>query len=212
MVAECWEKWGAGMRVIDVLASLLGLIVLSPVLAAVAIAVKLSSPGPVLYRAKRVGRYGKIFTMYKFRTMWVGADAGARITAGDEDERITPVGRKLRALKLDELPQLLNVLAGQMALVGPRPEDPSFLPYYSTEEWAVLSVRPGLTGPVQLNYRELADLHWRAGEDPTKVYLEHVLHQRLAQDLEYVRTRTMAGDLRLIGQTLAMLVGRRRDG
>lgn len=196
------------MRVIDVLASLFGLIILSPVLAAVAVAVKLSSPGPVLYRAKRVGRYGKLFTMYKFRTMRVGADAGARITAGDEDARITPVGRKLRATKLDELPQLLNVLAGQMALVGPRPEDPSFLPHYSTEEWAVLSVRPGLTGPVQLHYRALADSHWQPGEDPTRAYLQHVLHQRLAQDLQYARTRTMAGDLRLIGQTLAMLFGK----
>jgi len=198
------------MRVIDVLASLFGLIVLSPVLAAVAVAVKLSSPGPVLYRAKRVGRYGKLFTMYKFRTMRTGADAGARITAGDEDERITPVGRKLRATKLDELPQLLNVLTGQMALVGPRPEDPSFLPYYSTEEWAVLSVRPGLTGPVQLDYHELADPHWQPGEDPTRAYLQHVLHQRLAQDLQYARTRTMAGDLRLIGQTVGMLLSGRQ--
>lgn len=194
------------MRVIDVLASLFGLVLLSPVLAVVAVAVKLSSPGPVLYRAQRVGRFGKLFTMYKFRTMRVGADAGARITAGEVDDRITPVGHKLRASKLDELPQLLNVLAGQMALVGPRPEDPSFLPYYSTDEWAVLSVRPGLTGPVQLHYRELADAHWQQGEDPTQAYLRHVLHQRLAQDLQYARTRTTAGDLRLIGQTLRMLV------
>jgi len=193
------------MRAIDMLAGLFGLILLSPVLLVVAVAVKLSSPGPVFYRARRVGRNGKLFTMYKFRTMRVGADAASRITAGDQDDRITPVGRRLRAGKLDELPQLLNVLAGQMALVGPRPEDPGFLPYYSTDEWEVLSVRPGLTGPVQLNYRELADVHWQPGEDPTKVYLAHVLHQRLAQDLRYVRTRSTGGDLRLIGQTIRMI-------
>ncbi|MHB9105417.1 MAG: sugar transferase [Armatimonadota bacterium] len=200
------------MRVIDIVASLFGLIVLSPVLAAVAVAVKLSSPGPVLYRARRVGRGGTLFTMYKFRTMRVGADAGARVTAGELDDRITPVGHKLRATKLDELPQLLNVLAGQMALVGPRPEDPSFLPHYSTDEWGVLSVRPGLTGPVQLDYRELADSHWQPGEDPTQAYLRHVLHQRLAQDLEYVRTRTTIGDLRLIGRTMGMLFASRKNG
>jgi lipopolysaccharide/colanic/teichoic acid biosynthesis glycosyltransferase len=195
------------MRIIDLMASLFGLVVLGPVLATVALAVKLSSPGPVLYRARRVGRGGKLFTMYKFRTMRVGADAGARITAGDLDDRITPVGRRLRASKLDELPQLLNVLAGQMALVGPRPEDPSFLPHYTQDEWGVLAVRPGLTGPVQLNYRELADARWQPGEDPTKVYLEHVLHQRLAQDLHYAQTRTTFGDLQLIGQTVGMLLG-----
>jgi len=193
------------MRLLDILASLFGLIVLSPVLAAVAMAVKLSSPGPVLYRARRVGRDGRLFTMYKFRTMRVGADAGPHITAGDDDDRITPVGRKLRAAKLDELPQLLNVLAGQMALVGPRPEDPTFLPHYTKDEWGVLAVRPGLTGPVQLKYRELADPHWRPDEDPARIYLDHVLHQRLAQDLQYAQSRTAAGDLRMIGQTIGML-------
>jgi len=193
------------MRAIDILASLFGLILLSPVLLLVALLVRLSSPGPVLYRARRVGRSGRLFTMYKFRTMRVGADAGSHITAGEIDDRITPIGRRLRATKLDELPQLLNVLAGQMALVGPRPEDPSFLPHYTKDERGVLAVRPGLTGPVQLNYRELADTRWQPGEDPTNIYLAHVLHQRLAQDLHYAKSRNTINDLRLIGQTVKML-------
>jgi lipopolysaccharide/colanic/teichoic acid biosynthesis glycosyltransferase len=198
------------MRGIDILVSLLGLIVLSPLLLLVAILVKCASPGPVFFRARRVGRGGRIFTMYKFRSMRVADEIGPRITASEQDPRITPLGAVLRKYKIDELPQLINVLRGEMALVGPRPEDPDFIRYYTPAEMGVLSVRPGLTGPVQLIYRELAEQHLRPDEDPTQFYLNHVLHTRLAADLHYIRHRSLTGDLRLIGQTILHVLGVQR--
>ena len=200
------------MRLLDISISLGSLILLSPLLLLVAILVKLSSPGPVLYRARRVGRHGRLFTMFKFRTMRADDGKSPRITAGDNDPRVTPLGAWLRRCKVDELPQLVNVLFGQMALVGPRPEDPSFLNYYTPEEREVLSVRPGLTAPVQLIYHELAERHMPPGEDPTQYYLSHVLHQRLSMDLAYIRTRTPGGDLRLIWHTLRHIAGARSEG
>lgn len=198
------------MRIVDIAVSLCSLILLGPLLLLIALLVKSTSRGPVLYRALRVGRGGTLFTMYKFRTMRVDADAGPRITAGDADPRVTAVGGWLRRFKLDELPQLLNVLCGQMALVGPRPEDPTFLPFYTIPERGVLHVRPGLTAPVQLIYHELAERHMPTGDDPTQFYLTHVLHQRLAMDLDYVRSRTFLGDLRLIWLTMLHIAGVRQ--
>ncbi|MHB9027052.1 MAG: sugar transferase [Armatimonadota bacterium] len=198
------------MRILDIFASVLGLIILSPLFLVAAVLIKRASPGPVFFRASRVGRRGRLFTMYKFRSMRVDDGSGPRITAGEEDLRITPVGALLRRYKIDELPQLINVLRGEMALVGPRPEDPDFIHYYTPAEMEVLSVRPGLTGPVQLIYRELAEQHLRPEEDPTVFYLNHVLHQRLTVDLHYVRYRTLTGDLRLIGQTVLHILGSTR--
>jgi len=199
------------MRIIDFVVSLGSLILLGPLMIVVAILVKLTSPGPVLYRAPRVGRGGQLFTMYKFRTMRLAGDDGPRITAGDHDPRVTAIGGWLRRFKLDELPQLFNILRGQMGLVGPRPEDPSFLRFYTAEEREVLSTRPGLTAPVQLIYHELAERHLRPDEDPTQYYIDHVLHQHLAMDLDYVRTRTFGGDLLLIWQTLLHIAGVRKS-
>ncbi|MHB9131107.1 MAG: sugar transferase [Armatimonadota bacterium] len=197
------------MRIIDLIVSVGSLVLLSPVLLVTALLVKLSSPGPVFYRARRIGRNGTLFTMYKFRTMRQEADTGPRVTAGDVDPRITRIGGWLRKCKLDELPQLINVARGEMTLVGPRPEDPSFLPYYSEDEMRVLSVRPGLTGLVQLIYHELAEQHMHPDEDPTTFYITHVLHQRLALDLSYVTTRSARGDMMLIGRTILHIAGKR---
>src|SRR5438874_1203967 len=143
-------RWD-GTRVMHAAVAAVLLVVFSPVLLAVALAVRLSSPGPVLHRATRVGRQGRLFTVYKFRTMVAGgARLGASITSA-EDPRVTPVGRMLRRCKVDELPQLWNVVRGEMRLVGPRPEDPRFVALYRPEQkMRVLSVPPGITGPSQL--------------------------------------------------------------
>ena len=190
-------------RLLDVCGSLLGLIVALPLLVVVAVAVKLDSPGPVLFRQLRVGRGGRQFRLYKFRSMSVGADSGAPITSGG-DRRITRVGRIIRLSRVDELPQLINVLKGDMSLVGPRPEAPVIVQQYSEEQREVLHVRPGITGPTQLVSLDEAERLPKDG-DSTDYYVRHLLPRKLEMDLQYVRTRTFAEDLRLLLRTPARL-------
>lgn len=191
------------MRLIDVLAAALGLLILSPLLLALALWVKLSSPGSIFYRARRVGRGGQPFHLYKFRTMVADADRqGPGITTAT-DSRITPVGRFLRRTKLDELPQLLNVLQGEMSLVGPRPEDPRYVALYTAEQQRVLQVRPGITSAASLRYRNESEL--LRGRDWETVYTQEILPHKLALELDYLRQRTFWRDLGLIGQTLLSL-------
>jgi lipopolysaccharide/colanic/teichoic acid biosynthesis glycosyltransferase len=141
-------------RLLEAAVSLTGLVILSPLLVALAILVKATSRGPVFYRGERVGLRGRLFRVWKFRSMTVDAErTGPGITA-DADPRVTRVGRFLRRFKLDELPQLVNVLAGDMSLVGPRPEDPRYVALYTPEQRAVLEVRPGLTSPASLRYAD----------------------------------------------------------
>ncbi len=188
-------------RAIDILAAFIGLVVLSPLFSAIAIAIKLDSPGPVFYRAQRVGKDGRLFRLYKFRSMVADADRrGPGITATG-DTRITPVGRFLRRTKLDELPQLINVLRGEMSLVGPRPEDPRYVALYTPEQRRVLAVRPGITSAASLVYRHEEQL--LAGEDWETVYRTKVLPDKLAIDLAYLERRTLASDLKLILRTIA---------
>lgn len=187
-------------RSFDVLASGVGLIILSPVLLGIAIAVRVSSPGSAFYRARRVGRYGKEFTLYKFRSMVAGADRqGPGITAA-ADSRITGVGRFLRRTKLDELPQLLNVLHGDMSLVGPRPEDPRYVALYTPEQRRILEQRPGITSMASLTYRH--EERMLSGEDWEKVYIEQVMPVKLAIDLEYAHRATLWQDIVLILRTV----------
>jgi len=195
------------MRVLDVLLSAVALLVLAPLLLVVAIAVKLSSPGPVLYRARRAGRYGRPFTLYKFRSMVVGGPgSGPRIT-GTDDPRITRVGRILRRTKLDELPQFFNTLRGDMSLVGPRPEDPALVETYSADQRRLLTVKPGLTSPATvLNRYEEERL---SGPDPEAAYRRDVLPMKLRMELEYLDRRTVSEDLRVLGQTVRALFARR---
>ncbi|HKS22076.1 MAG TPA: sugar transferase [Thermoanaerobaculia bacterium] len=189
-------------RLLDVAASVAGLIVLSPLLVAVAIAVKLSSRGPVLHRGERVGRGGALFTLYKFRSMRVGA-AGPAITAAN-DARVTAVGRFLRRTKLDELPQLINVLRGDMSLVGPRPEAPRYVALYDAEQRRILDARPGMTSPASLQYRdEEAQL---VGEEWERHYIETIMPAKLRIDLDYLGRRTVVSDLRVIAGTIAALL------
>ena len=186
-------------RILDVLGAAVGLLVSLPVLVILAIAVKLDSAGPILFTQSRVGRGGRLFRLYKFRSMFVDADKGSAITAG-VDARVTRVGRILRPSRMDELPQLLNVLKGDMSLVGPRPEAPSIVERYTPEQREVLTLRPGITGPTQLTWlNESSQLP--ATADPATYYVRHLLPQKLEMDLQYVRTRTLLEDLRILLRT-----------
>jgi len=190
-------------RIFDLLASALGLIILSPIFALIALLIRLTSPGPVFYRARRVGQGGREFTLYKFRSMVADADRrGPGITAAG-DPRVTSIGRVLRRTKLDELPQLWNVLRGDMSLVGPRPEDPRYVALYTPEQRRVLDVRPGITSLASIEYRnEEAVLH---GPDWEQHYIHEVMPAKLAIDLRYVQRATLFTDLLIILRTLLAL-------
>jgi lipopolysaccharide/colanic/teichoic acid biosynthesis glycosyltransferase len=193
-------------RSMDIALSMLVLLLCAPLLLALAVLVKLSSPGPALFRQRRVGRGGQPFWMLKLRSMRVGG-GGPSVTA-DGDNRITPVGRFLRRTKLDELPQFLNVLRGEMSLVGPRPEVPEYVAHYTPEQREVLSVRPGITGPTQLAYRREEEM-LKGKEDVVAFYLQEILPAKLAMDLAYIRSRTVWSDIGLLLQTALQMV--RRD-
>lgn len=192
-------------RLFDVLAAGTGLVLLAPLLLAMALWIKLDSPGPVLFRQQRVGRHGVPFAIYKFRTMADHPDAGRQLTVG-RDPRITRAGHFLRRSKLDELPQLLNVLEGTMSLVGPRPEVPRYVACYPPEaRTAVLSVAPGITDLASILYKEESEILGRAS-DPERAYIETILPVKLAYYQRYVRERSFWLDLRIIFQTLAAIV------
>jgi lipopolysaccharide/colanic/teichoic acid biosynthesis glycosyltransferase len=193
-------------RVFDVMLSALGLLLLAPLLVLIALWIKLDSPGPVFFRQERVGRFGVPFRIHKFRTMAHEAHgAGPLITVGD-DQRITRAGAGLRRAKLDELPQLIDVLRGAMSFVGPRPEVPRYVAVYPAElRDKVLSVRPGITDLASIRYRDESALLARAA-DPEREYREVVLPAKLRLAAEYVDHATLATDLRLIGLTLKTLL------
>jgi lipopolysaccharide/colanic/teichoic acid biosynthesis glycosyltransferase len=194
-------------RGMDFSAALAFLLLSAPVLAWAALAVKISSPGPVFYRQNRVGRDGRIFEIWKFRTMMATSQNGPLVTAQD-DVRITPLGRRLRSWKLDELPQLFNVLCGEMSLVGPRPQVPCFVDCFDPRlRRIVLSVRPGMTGPTALYFRREEFL--LAGQpDRERFYMSQILPLKLQMDAEYVRTRSLRNDLRVLADTLHLIVSR----
>ncbi len=194
-------------RAFDLAASALGLIVLAPLFAAIAVAIVLDSPGPVFFRQERVGRHGQPFRIHKFRTMRHDAP-GSAITVG-ADPRITRIGAFLRRSKLDELPQLIDVLRGRMSLVGPRPELARYVARYPADvRERVLSVRPGMTDLASLQFRDESELLARAS-DPEREYREVVLPAKLRLALEYVDQASLAGDLRVIGRTLRVLLAPR---
>jgi len=186
-------------RILDLIFSLLGLALFWDVLAALAVWVKLDSPGPVLYRGKRVGKDGRLFHIYKYRTMVVGAESQGPAVTYRDDPRITRAGMVLRRYKLDELPQIFNVIKGEMSWVGPRPEDPKYVALYNEEQRQVLSVEPGVTGPTQLKYRDEAST--LSGEGVDEEYVTRLMPEKLKSDLEYVRTRSLGGDIRILWQT-----------
>jgi lipopolysaccharide/colanic/teichoic acid biosynthesis glycosyltransferase len=189
-------------RAFDVSVAATLLVVLSPLAALAAVAIAIDSRGGVLYHATRMGRGGRPFTMWKLRTMrtCTGGTSGARITSG-ADPRVTRVGRLLRRLHLDEWPQLVNVLRGEMSLVGPRPEDPALVDPGDDRWRCVLSVRPGITGPTQLSFASREAALLRSG-DAEDVYRRELLPAKLASDVAYIEGRSLVTDLRVLARTL----------
>jgi lipopolysaccharide/colanic/teichoic acid biosynthesis glycosyltransferase len=188
----------------DLIGSALGLLLASPLFAAIALLVALDSPGGVFYRGERAGRWGRPFRILKFRTMVADAESLGGPSTADDDPRITRAGRWLRRYKLDELPQLINVLRGEMSLVGPRPEVPQYAALLAGEERAILSVRPGMTDWASI--WDMDEGQALAGSaDAERKYLEEIRPQKVRLQLKYVREQSLATDLQIIAQTAARL-------
>ncbi len=195
-------------RLFDLCGAAVALLLLAPLLLLVALAIRLDSPGPVFFRQVRVGRGGVPFRIHKFRSMQVDAPAqGPKVTVG-RDPRITRMGHWLRHYRVDELPQFIDVLLGQMSLVGPRPEVPHFVAHYPPALAAqVLAVRPGITDPASLVHLDEAAL-LAAASDPEREYIERILPKKLALQAEYARTATMRTDLAVLARTMGVLLSR----
>jgi lipopolysaccharide/colanic/teichoic acid biosynthesis glycosyltransferase len=193
-------------RVTDIVMAALALLALGLAMIAIALVIRLTTPGPALYLQERIGRGGHPFRLLKFRTMVVNADRSGALVTGKCDPRVTRVGAVLRATHADELPQLLNVLRGDMTLVGPRPEVARYVAHYSLAERALLGVRPGLTGPGQLYFsaEQAGDLDGQA--DPEEHYVTHQPHPKLALDLDYLHHRSLLRDLAVVFRTVASLL------
>jgi lipopolysaccharide/colanic/teichoic acid biosynthesis glycosyltransferase len=198
-------------RAFDFVVSFLVILIALPLWLAVAIAIKLNSPGPIFYRGQRFGKDGRIFSIYKFRTMVLNApNCGPGITR-DNDPRITKVGRILRKFKIDEMPQLINVLKGEMSIMGPRPEDPKYVACYPKEYGQILKVRPGMASPAFIKYRHEEELLASAGEDVEKVYLKKILPDKLCMDIEYVRNQSFISDLSIFASAALSLFKKNKD-
>ena len=195
-------------RIFDVIASGLGLIVLSPLFLILAIWIKIDSRGPVFYRQVRVGYKNKDFRIFKFRSMRVGADKGSLVTIGGHDPRVTRSGYFIRKFKFDELPQLINVFLGDMSLVGPRPEVRHYVDYWTPEQMHVLDVRPGITDPASIKFRNENELMEKA-EDPEKYYIEVIMQEKIKLYLEYVEKHSFLYDLGLIFKTFWVIISER---
>ena len=192
-------------RLFDILVSAVGLIGLSPLLLVVAIWIKLDSPGPVFYRQVRVGRYNKDFRIFKFRSMRIGSDKGSLVTIGGRDPRITRSGYFIRKFKIDELPQLINVLIGDMSLVGPRPEVRHYVNYWTAGQMHVLDVRPGITDPASIKFRNENELLAQA-TDPEKYYIDVIMQEKIRLYLDYVAKSSFCYDIKLIFQTFWVII------
>lgn len=188
-------------RLFDIVCSFLGLVFLSWLFVIVALWVGLSSKGGVFYCQRRVGRFGKDFTLWKFRSMRVNSDTKGLLTVGGRDSRITKAGVFIRKYKLDELPQLFNVLKGDMSFVGPRPEVRKYVDLYTEEQMRVLSVRPGITSPASIKYRNENDILAREN-DSEKYYVDVIMQDKLAIELDYIDHQSMITDIKLIFQTI----------
>ena len=195
-------------RIFDVVASGLGIVVLSPLMLFIAICIKLGSRGPVFYKQVRVGWKNKDFSILKYRSMRVGADKESLVTIGGHDPRVTRLGYFLRKFKLDELPQLINVFVGDMSLVGPRPEVRHYVDYWTPEQMHVLDVRPGITDPASIKFRNENELLEKA-EDPEKYYIEVIMQEKLKLYLEYVDHHSFLGDLGIIFKTIWAIISER---
>ncbi|MBX7042401.1 MAG: sugar transferase [Ignavibacteria bacterium] len=192
-------------RISDIVLSGGGILVLSPLLLIIFIAVKASSPGPAIYRQKRVGRNSADFEVYKFRSMYTGSDRKGLLTVGDRDPRITGVGAILRKYKLDELPQLFNVIKGDMSIVGPRPEVRKYVELYDEDQRKVLEVRPGITDLASIKYRNENEI-LSGKPDPEDHYIRHIMPDKIRINLEYINDRSILKDIKVMVRTVAAIV------
>ena len=192
-------------RFCDIVFSFFGLLVLSPFFLIVALWIVIDDPGPVFYRQQRVGRNNQDFGLLKFRSMRVGADKMSLITIGDRDPRVTRAGYYIRKLKLDELPQLWNVLIGDMSLVGPRPEVRRYVDLYTEEQRKVLSVRPGITDYASIEYIDENTLLAQA-DDPDKTYIEQIMPAKIALNMRYINHPTLGEYIKIILLTISKII------
>ena len=193
------------IRFCDIVFSLLGLLLLSPLFLLVALWIVIDDPGPVFYRQQRVGKDGRDFGLLKFRSMRVGADKMSLITIGDRDPRVTRAGYYIRKYKLDELPQLVNVLIGDMSLVGPRPEVRRYVDLYTDEQRQVLSVRPGITDYASIEYIDENTLLAKS-DDPDKTYIEEIIPAKIALNMKWINHQTIGEYLKIIFLTFAKII------
>ncbi|MDM9381284.1 sugar transferase [Chlorogloeopsis sp. ULAP01] len=192
-------------RIFDLFFSLIGITILLPLFLMIAISIKLDSPGPVFFRQVRVGRFGCEFKIYKFRTMIIEAEKMGKQITIDNDQRITRIGRFLRKYKLDELPQLLNVIKGEMSLVGPRPEVPKYVYMYTHEQRRVLEVLPGITDLASIKFRNENQL-LKHNHNPEDFYIHEIMPQKLKLNIEYIEQMGLSFDLLIICKTLLQVI------
>ena len=193
------------IRFFDIIFSALGLVVLAPVFAVISLKIRLGSKGGSFYIQERIGKDGKAFGLYKFRTMSIGADNEGLLTVGEHDQRITRIGHFLRKTKMDELPQLLNVLKGEMSLVGPRPEVRKYVELYTEAQRKVLSVRPGITDYASIEYVNENELLSQA-DDPERTYIEKVMPDKIKLNMRYLEHYTVSEYFKIIFLTLIKIL------
>lgn len=192
-------------RLFDIIFSFFGLLFLFPVLLIIAILIKIESKGPVFFRQVRVGKDNTDFKIFKFRTMYIGSDKKGLLTIGDRDPRVTKVGFILRKYKLDELPQLINVLVGEMSFVGPRPEVRKYVNMYSENELRVVSIKPGITDYASIIFRDETELLKQAN-DSEKFYIEEIMPKKLQLNLKYIKDASLFTDLKIIFKTISTII------
>ncbi|WP_338733809.1 sugar transferase [Mangrovimonas cancribranchiae] len=192
-------------RLFDIICSLLGLIILSPILIIIAISITLESKGGVFYKQLRVGKNNTDFKIYKFRTMYVGSDKKGLLTIGNKDSRVTKTGVFLRKYKLDELPQLINVLNGSMSFVGPRPEVRKYVNYYSKEDLKIFSIKPGITDYASIEFRDEVELLKNA-KDPEELYINEIMPKKIVLNKKYMNNPTLLTDIKLILKTFISII------
>lgn len=194
-------------RGFDFIFALLGLILIFPVLIIIAILIKLDSKGPILFVQERVGQHNKTFNIYKFRTMYVKSQKKGLLTIGDNDARVTKVGYFLRKYKIDEFPQLLNIIKGDMSFVGPRPELRYYVNFYSPEDLIIFKLKPGITGLASLEYRNEVELLKKA-DDPERYFINTIIPDKLRYNKLYLKKRNFFFDLKLILKTIYRVIAK----
>ncbi|MFL1012885.1 sugar transferase [Flavisericum labens] len=192
-------------RIFDIVFSIIGIVLLSPILLAIALFIKIDSKGPVLFAQGRVGKNNKDFNIYKFRTMRIESDKKGLLTLGNNDTRITKIGCFLRRYKIDEFPQLINILKGDMSFVGPRPELRYYVNLYDDDDMKIFQVRPGITGLASLKYRNEVEL-LKAADDPEEFFIKTIIPEKLKLNKEYIKKRNFFFDLKLIWLTVVHII------